>query len=243
MYKRILFCISLLALITFFTGCGNDNPVASFTVSKSAGCYPLTVSFNATGSQDPDGNISQYSWNFGDGSTGSGATVNHTYTTIGSFSVVLTITDNDGATNTASSVITISSLDGYWTGLVTLTVAKTGTSYNVQVGLAQLESDPTILIGVMQWQGQTSIWTGLGAINPQTNALIMDWTLTGYYPYEIYGTFTDNCRSFTGTLDGSGFTTDIFTMTWTSPLTQKLNVEKPSGISAGGKNLLDTLKK
>jgi PKD repeat protein len=65
----------------------------------------LGVSFDASASTDPDGTIASYAWNFGDGTTGSGRTTSHTYSTVGTFSAQLTVTDNAGATaNTTRSI-------------------------------------------------------------------------------------------------------------------------------------------
>jgi streptogrisin C len=69
-------------------------PVASFTYSATG----TSVDFNGSGSYDPDGSIVSYAWNFGDGTTGSGAFVNHVYPYEGTFTVTLTVTDNSGYT-------------------------------------------------------------------------------------------------------------------------------------------------
>jgi PKD repeat protein len=79
------------------TSAGNLVPVPSFTHSPPAGAAPLTVNFDASASTDPDGTISSYAWNFGDGTIGTGETTAHTYTSTGSFTPTLTVTDNDGA--------------------------------------------------------------------------------------------------------------------------------------------------
>ena len=76
----------------------NQDPVASFTVS----CTVLTCDFDASESDDPDGAITGYDWEFGDGNTGTGETVSHTYNSGGSQTVTLTVTDNDNATDTTS---------------------------------------------------------------------------------------------------------------------------------------------
>jgi len=82
---------------------GNRVPVASFTVS----CTDLTCSFDASGSSDADGTISSYAWNFGDGNTASGATASHTYSADGTYGVALTVTDDLGATGTASQNVAV----------------------------------------------------------------------------------------------------------------------------------------
>lgn len=77
-------------------------PVASFTVS----CTNLACSFNGTGSSDDKG-IASYSWNFGDGSSGNGATVSKTYSAAGSYTVALTVTDTVGQTASRSQAVTV----------------------------------------------------------------------------------------------------------------------------------------
>jgi PKD repeat protein len=76
----------------------NAPPEAAF----SLGCNLLTCEFDATGSTDPDGDIVVYDWDFGDGASGSGARVSHTYGSGGAFSVTLGVVDDDGGTATAT---------------------------------------------------------------------------------------------------------------------------------------------
>lgn len=56
---------------------------------------------------DPDGTIVSYDWTFGDGNIGSGQTVTHDYTTAGTYTVTLTVTDDDGATAADTATITV----------------------------------------------------------------------------------------------------------------------------------------
>jgi trimeric autotransporter adhesin len=81
----------------------NKPPTASFTQQ----CTALSCSFDASASSDPDGTIAGYSWDFGDGTTGTGATPNHTYANGGTYTVTLTVTDNQNATGTATSQVTV----------------------------------------------------------------------------------------------------------------------------------------
>ncbi|MCX6561128.1 MAG: PKD domain-containing protein [Candidatus Aminicenantes bacterium] len=74
----------------------NVAPIADFAFSPSTGIAPLTVTFDGSASRDPDGTIARYDWIFGDGDTGSGRTVNHTFETRGNYSVKLTVVDNLG---------------------------------------------------------------------------------------------------------------------------------------------------
>jgi PKD repeat protein len=65
------------------------------------------VYFNGTSSTDQDGTIIQYTWDFGDGTSGVGAMVSHNYTHDGWYTVTLAVTDNDGGTHTDHCNITI----------------------------------------------------------------------------------------------------------------------------------------
>ena len=88
-------------------GTPNQPPTASFTATPASGQTPLTVAFDAAASADPDGSIASYSWNFGDGSSGTGVTASRTYVAAGTFTVVLTVTDNRGATARATRIMTV----------------------------------------------------------------------------------------------------------------------------------------
>ncbi len=75
-------------------------PVASFTATPSSGPAPLTVTFDGSASNDPDGQPLTFEWAFGDGGTSTtGPTVQHTYTSAGSFTASLVVRD---ASNNAS---------------------------------------------------------------------------------------------------------------------------------------------
>jgi PKD repeat protein len=80
----------------------NTPPTASFTSSTEF----LTASFDASASSD-DGTITSYEWDFGDGTTGTGATPEHTYAVADTYTVTLTVTDNLNATGTTDDTVTV----------------------------------------------------------------------------------------------------------------------------------------
>lgn len=82
---------------------GNLSPTAAFT-STAAG---LTMQADGSASSDPDGTVVAHAWDFGDGATASGVTTSHTYATGGTYSVRLTVTDDDGATATVVQPVTV----------------------------------------------------------------------------------------------------------------------------------------
>lgn len=75
-----------------------QRPTASFTYSPDIPDVNETVTFDASVSQDPDGSIISYTWNFDDGNvtTVNATTITHAFSTVGSYDVNLTVTDNDG---------------------------------------------------------------------------------------------------------------------------------------------------
>ena len=78
-------------------------PKAAFSSTLS----DLSASFDAAGSDDPDGSIDSYTWNFGDGKTGTGKATTHAYDNAGSYDVKLTVTDDDGLQDSVTHRITV----------------------------------------------------------------------------------------------------------------------------------------
>ncbi len=71
----------------------NQPPSANFDATPTTGTVPLLVAFDGSASFDPEGEALNYSWNFGNGDSDSAANPNYTYTTPGTYTVVLTVGD------------------------------------------------------------------------------------------------------------------------------------------------------
>lgn len=84
------------------------EPVAIFTCDPPEPVQKLIATFNASKSYDPDGNITSYNWNFGDGTpNATGMITTHIFMLPGDYTVTLTVTDNDGLTNSTSKLIKV----------------------------------------------------------------------------------------------------------------------------------------
>jgi PKD repeat protein len=94
--------------ITFATS--NRTPTAVAAASPTSGPAPLTVSFDATGSSDPDGDALSYAWDFdndGQYDDSTAAQPSHTFTGSGNVMVGLRVSDGRGASDTDSIVISV----------------------------------------------------------------------------------------------------------------------------------------
>lgn len=105
-WLRIGLALLVLPAMLVFTSCdsdsnGNETPEADFTHQRDG----LTVDFDASDSQDPDGEIASYSWEFGDGGEGDGETVTHTYEEGGDYDVTLTVEDDEGTTDDETQTV------------------------------------------------------------------------------------------------------------------------------------------
>jgi PKD repeat protein len=102
----------VVSLCLAVAGCSlfqDQPPVARLTATPLSGVSPLEVEFDASTSSDPDGTVISYAWDFDDGTTGTGRNPSHTFTTATTrtYTAVLTVTDDDGTTGTASQTIEV----------------------------------------------------------------------------------------------------------------------------------------
>ena len=98
---------SIMTRAILVTAPENEVPTAAFSATPTTGQAPLTVTFNASASADPDGTIASYAWQFGDGGSATGVTALHTFTSQGAYVVQLTVEDDGGETDSATAAILV----------------------------------------------------------------------------------------------------------------------------------------
>jgi len=108
----------------------NQPPVANAGPDKTVIVGEL-VTFDGSGSSDPDGTIASFDWNFGDTTTDSGTIATKAYSAAGVYSVVLTATDNMGASSTDTATVTVLTA-----GQAIQSLASIVQSFNLQQGIA-----------------------------------------------------------------------------------------------------------
>lgn len=156
---------------------GTRPPLALGIANPGGGSIPLTVSFDGSASYDPDGTIAGYTWDFGDGTFGSGATCSHTYTTVGQFTPRLSVVDDAGA-SAAAALGSIATDDPLPVACASVTptngVIPLAVSFN-----GSASSDPNGSIVAYAWSfGDGGTGAGATCNHTYTNAGTFTATLT-----------------------------------------------------------------
>lgn len=139
----------------------NQLPTAAFTATSDQ----RDLSVDGSTSTDPDGNIASYAWDFGDSSTGTGATATHAYAQTGTYTVRLTVTDNRGGTHSVTQDVVITQ-NAAPTAAFTSTVTDLSVAFN-----GSGSSDPDGTIASYAWDfGDTTTGTGATATHAYTAA-------------------------------------------------------------------------
>ena len=120
----------------------NAKPTAAFT----SACTNLACGFDASASADADGTVAGYAWDFGDGGTGSGAKPSHTFAAAGTFSVQLTVTDDQGASDTVTHPVTVAAANTSPVASFTSTVSGLSVTFD-----STASSDPDGTIASRSW--------------------------------------------------------------------------------------------
>lgn len=145
----------------------NAGPVPSFTSAMDG----MTVQVNGLGSSDPDGSIVAYSWNWGDGSPDStGATATHTYGSVGTRTISLTVTDDRGGQATSSAQVSVTHGDP----TAAFTATASGLAVTVDASGSTAEDGATLSYAWSWGDGES----GSGATATHEYGSAGDYTVT-----------------------------------------------------------------
>lgn len=151
-------------------GSGNQNqsPVGLIN-GPYQGNLTSAINFSSAGSYDPDGTITSYLWDFGDGNTSNQSNPSHYYANEGSFNVSLTVTDNKGASATDNTTAIIGANGG---GVLENNVPVTGLSANTGLAVGYTIDVPAnsseLVISISGGTGDADLYARFGA-EPTTN--------------------------------------------------------------------------
>lgn len=140
---------------------GGQPPVAVAEANPTSGTAPLTVSFSSVNSTDPDGTIVGYSWNFGDGTSSTEPNPVHVYNSAGTFTAVLTVTDNSGLSDTDSVAINVQqapNVDMY-VGGISMSLVTSGRNTAGRAVITVRDANGAVRPGVTvsaSWSGLTN---------------------------------------------------------------------------------------
>jgi len=214
----------------------NSPPTCSLSVNPASGPAPLTVTFTMSAS-DSDGSITTWVLDPGDenpsypGSGNPPSTKSHTYSTPGSYTAILMVSDDKDATTSDSQIINVSSSD---TVKPTISIASpsSGSTFTTStitvsgiasdnVGISKVE----VKVGAGSWQlaSGTTSWSKQVTLSPGSNTIYARATDTSENTKETSVTVTyipsdtiDPTISVTSPSNGSAFTTSAITVSGTA---------------------------
>ncbi|MGA1824197.1 MAG: PKD domain-containing protein [bacterium] len=171
----------------------NEKPTAVARASLTTGVAPLTIDFYGYDSRDPDGQIVVYEWDFGDGQTARDQMVTHTYINPGTYESVLIVTDNEGAMDSVSLSITVTSeaLLAMYVNEITMSIVQVPGGNTAQAIVTIVDSDGTPVRNATV----TGVWSGL--VSGETSASTDDSGSVVFISKKSRqeGTFTFNVKN------------------------------------------------
>src|SRR5438876_204969 len=147
-----------------------DRPPVANAGPDQSGILGSAVTLRGSGS-DPDGTITSYRWDFGDGASASGATASHAYATAGTYTAKLTVTDDRGAQASDSALVAIagSAAGTPWAR------GFGGAASDVGYGVAVDSSGNTVMTGRVE----SSVDFGGGVVCQPATVFVSKYSPTG----------------------------------------------------------------
>ncbi len=185
----------------------NVPPVAAFTVTTSG----LTANVDGSTSTDDVPPLAAWAWDFGDGTTGTGVTASHAYSISGTYTIKLTVTDGQGATNSTTHAVSVvapsTAVYSWWRGF---TADRSGSNWTTSAQLAVTDQNTPGLprpgaTATLKIETSTNgtTWTTVATPTITMGADGTAWTTT-YGPYKRSGNGSISNVRYTVTAVSSG---------------------------------------
>lgn len=171
-------------------------PIAKFAYTPQNPTANEEITFNASESYDPDGNIVNYTWNFGDGNitTVTTSLIEHAYSAYANYTATLTVTDNDGLKDTMTALIEIKKKTSTLTINIQQEILEIGGNVTI-TGNLTIQGQPTqneTVIILNRIKGQT-IWENLTTVLTNASGTFQyAWIPTTIETYELMASWQGN---------------------------------------------------
>jgi PKD repeat protein len=163
-------------------------PPSAWAGGDRAAVPGRSMAFDGTVSEDPDGRIIRYEWDFGDGNRGTGARVDHQYEAAGTYRVRLRVTDDSGSPCSTAETTAIVQVNRPPVARIRSSGSASPGSVVRFDGSGSTDPDGTIV----EW-----VWT----INGETfNGPVLDYLVTDSGPLTVFLDVTDNARTLNSTV-------------------------------------------
>lgn len=166
----------------------NQAPTAVASASSTSGIAPHDVNFSSSGSFDPDGSIVSYLWTFGDGSSSSSANPSHLYSSPGTYQARLTVTDEDGVSDSASVSIQVDVDPNYIAEPTNLSATVSGSSVTLNWSdNSDSELGFKIYLGTESGKGRnkSTSWELIATVGANTSTYQVNSLAEGSYLFQV----------------------------------------------------------
>lgn len=183
----------------------NSAPVIGGIIGPSTALANVVQSFAPEAASDPQGLPLTFSWSLGDGTTANGQNVLHAYSTVGTFTLVLTIS-NGTSSSSVSRAVTVTTLDGQWSGVIPIFLGTPSATMS-------LSQSGTDLSGSYTMPSQ-AVFSVAGSVDRNTGAVNLTMSSRQFGTITLANAMMSaDCNTMVG-IAATGFVGNPFIWTW-----------------------------